>query len=88
MFYDDRPLLEKLMDILLAHQEKVMEEICSRYGSEIAYFMVNDDIGHNNGLLINPQMFGEIFPHRMRRLIAPAKDLGKKVYDAYGWQDG
>ncbi|MFC1528776.1 uroporphyrinogen decarboxylase family protein [Candidatus Latescibacterota bacterium] len=79
MFYDDRPFIEKLMDILLNHQEKVAREIFARYGDDIAYFMVNDDIGHNNGLMINPVMFGEIFPHRMKRLIAPAKEHGKLV---------
>ena len=79
MFYDDRPLLEKLMDILLEHQEKVMQEICSRFRDYIAYVMINDDIGHNNGLMINPDMFLDLFPHRMKRLIAPAKDLGKLV---------
>ncbi len=41
--------------------------------------MVNDDIGHNDGLMINPDMFGEIFPHRMKRLIAPAKDIGRLI---------
>ena len=79
MFYDDRPFLEKLMDILLEHQEMVMREICSHYGSDIAYVMINDDVGHNDGLMINPGMFGEIFSHRMRRLIAPAKDIGKLI---------
>ena len=79
LFYDDLPFLERLMDILLEHQENVMGEICARYGDNIAYFMVNDDIGHNNGLMINPDMFMDIFPHRMKRLIAPAKDLGKLV---------
>jgi len=79
MFYDDRPFLEKLMDILLEHQVTVMREMCERYGDNIAYFMINDDIGHNNGLMINPDMFNEIFPHRMKRLIAPAKELGKLV---------
>ena len=79
MFYDDRPFIEKLMYIILDHQEKVAHEIFARYGDDIAYFMVNDDIGHNNGLMINPDMFGEIFPHRMKRLIAPAKDCGKIV---------
>lgn len=77
LFYDDRPFLEKLMDILLDHQEKVMRAVCERYGSDIAFFMVNDDIGHNDGLMIHPDMFMEIFPRRMKRLIAPAKDLGK-----------
>jgi uroporphyrinogen-III decarboxylase len=77
LFYDDRPFLEALMDILLAHQEMVMHEVCRRYADDIAFFMVNDDIGHNDGLMINPDMFCEIFPHRMKRLIAPAKDCGK-----------
>ena len=79
MFYDDRPFLEKLMDILLDHQHMVMTEILRRYGDSVAYVMVNDDIGHNDGLMINPQMFAEIFPHRMKRLISPAKEHGKLV---------
>jgi len=79
MFYDNRPLLEKLMDILLEHQEKVMRAVCERFGDEIQLVMVNDDIGHNSGLMINPKMFNEIFPERMKRLIAPAKERGKLV---------
>ena len=79
LFYDDRPFLERLMDIILDHQAMVMEEICRHYGRDIAFVMVNDDIGHNDGLMINPDMFGEIFPHRMKRLIAPAKDIGKLI---------
>jgi len=79
LFYDDRPFLEKLMDILLEHQETVMREICARYGDSIAYVMINDDIGHNDGLMVHPDMFCEIFPHRMKRLIAPAKEIGKLV---------
>ena len=79
MFYDNRPLVEKLMDILLAHQEKVMRAVFDRFGDDLALVMVNDDIGHNSGLLISPKMFLQIFPHRMKRLIAPAKDHGLKV---------
>jgi uroporphyrinogen-III decarboxylase len=79
MFYDNRPLLEKLMDILLAHQEKVMRAICDHFGEDIELVMVNDDIAHNTGLMINPKMFIEIFPQRMKRLIAPAKEDGKMV---------
>jgi uroporphyrinogen-III decarboxylase len=79
MFYDNRPLIERLMDILLEHQEKVMRAICDEFGDEIAFVMVNDDIGHNSGLMIHPRMFLEIFPERMKRLIAPAKDIGKLV---------
>ncbi len=77
MFIDNRPLIEKFMDILLEHQEKVMQAVCDRYVGELAFVLVNDDIGHNAGLMIHPDMFLEIFPHRMKRLIAPALDRGK-----------
>lgn len=77
MFIDDRPLIERFMDILLEHQEKVMQAVCDRYAGELAFVLVNDDIGHNAGLMIHPDMFLEIFPHRMKRLIAPALDRGK-----------
>jgi len=79
LFYDNLPLLEKLMDILLEHQEKVMRAVLDRFSADVALVMVNDDIGYNSGLLIHPKMFMEIFPHRMKRLIAPAKEHGKLV---------
>jgi len=78
-FYDNRPLLEKLMDILLDHQEKVMRVVCDRFADDLAFVMVNDDIAHNAGLVIHPDLFMEVFPHRMKRLIAPAKEHGKLV---------
>lgn len=79
MFYDNRPFLEKLMDILLDHQERVMRAVCDRFADDLAFVMVNDDIAHNIGPLIHPDMFMEIFPHRMARLVAPAKEHGKLV---------
>ena len=79
MFYDNRPLIEKLMDILLENQEKAVRAVCDRFAGDLALVMVNDDIGHNAGLMIHPDMFLEIFPQRMKRLIAPAKEHGKKV---------
>jgi uroporphyrinogen-III decarboxylase len=79
MFYRNRPLLEKLMDILVEHQEKVMRAICDRFAGDIALIMVNDDIAYNSGLMIRPEMFMDIFPGRMKRLIAPAKENKKLV---------
>jgi len=79
MSYDNRPLLEKLMDILLDHQEKVMRVVCDRFADDLAFVMVSDDIAHNTGLMIPPDMFMGLFPHRMKRLIAPAKEHGKLV---------
>ncbi len=77
MFYDNLPLLETLMDTLLEHQLKVMHAVCENFADELAFFLVNDDIGHNAGLMIHPDMFMELFPPRMKRLIAPAKERGK-----------
>ena len=79
MFYSNRPLLERLMDILVKHQEKVMRAICDRFASDIALVMVNDDIAYNSGLMIRPDMFMEIFPERMKYLIASAKEHHKLV---------
>ncbi|MDH4136173.1 MAG: substrate-binding domain-containing protein [Anaerolineae bacterium] len=79
MSYDNRPLFEKLMDILLDHQEKVMRVVCDRFADDLAFVMVSDDVAHSTGLMILPDMFMDIFPHRMKRLIAPAKEHGKLV---------
>lgn len=79
MFYDDLPLIEKLMDILLEHQTKVMKAVCDNFGDQIALVMINDDIGYNSGLMIKESMFLDLFPHRMKRLIAPALENDKLV---------
>ena len=79
LFYDNRPFLEKLMDILWDHQHRVMQAVCDRFGDELAFVLVNDDIAHNTGLLIHSHMFEEVFPQRMKHLIAPAKEYGKLV---------
>lgn len=78
-FHDDRAFLEHLMDTLLAHQERVIQAVCDRFGDDLAFILVNDDVAHNAGLLIHPEMFAQIFPHRLRRLIAPAKERNKPV---------
>lgn len=77
LFYDNRPLLEKLMDLLLDHQEQVMRAVCDRFASDLAFVLVNDTVAHATGPLIQPDMFMEIFPQRMQRLIASAQEHGK-----------
>jgi LacI family transcriptional regulator len=74
MFHDDRPFIEKLMDMLLEHQEKVVRVVCDRFADDLAFILVNDDIAFSTGLTIHPDMFMDIFPHRMQRLILPAKE--------------
>ena len=76
MFHDDRAFVEELMDIILENQVKTMQAVCERFANDIALVMVNDDIGYNSGLFIKPDLFMEMFPGRMKRLIAPAKAHG------------
>jgi uroporphyrinogen decarboxylase len=79
MFHDNRRFLEELMDIILGHQERVIRAVCDRFSDDLALIVINDDIAHNAGLMIHPDMFREVFPHRMGRLIAPAKEHNKLV---------
>ncbi len=79
LFYDDRPFLEALMNILLEHQQRVMRAVCDRFAEDLAFVLVKDEIAHNVGLMIRPDMFEEMFVPRMRQLIAPAKEHGKPV---------
>jgi len=79
LFYDDRPFLEALMNILLEHQQRVMRAVCDRFADDLAFVLVKDEIAHNVGLMIRPDMFEEMFVPRMQRLIAPAQEHGKPV---------
>lgn len=79
MFHDNRPFLENLMDTLLEHQKRVMQAVCDRFAGDLALVMINDDVAHNSGLMVHPDMFVEIFSHRMKRLIAPAKEHDKLI---------
>ena len=79
MLTDRRSVLEKLMDILLDHQEKVMRVVCDRFADDLALVMVNDNIADDEGLVIPQDVFTELFVHRMGRLISPAKEHGKLV---------
>ena len=77
LFVDNLPFVERLMDILLDHQVRVMRAVCDCFADELAFVLVNDDIGHNAGLMIHPDLFMKVFPHRMKRLIEPALACGK-----------
>jgi len=78
-------MLERLMDTLLAHQEKAMRAVCDRFADDLAFVVVTDCIADSGGRampthgLAQSAVFQETFPKRMKRLIAPAKEHGKLV---------
>ena len=69
--------LERLMDLLLEHQAKVMRVVCDRFGADLALVMIQDNIAHHAGLFVPTDLFMKIYHHRMARLLAPAKEHGK-----------
>ena len=75
----NRTLIERLMDILLDRQERVMRVVCDRFADDLAFVMISDEVAHHAGLVISTDVFMEVFPHRMQRLIGPARDHGKLI---------
>jgi hypothetical protein len=69
--------LEQVMDLILGNQEKVMRVVCDRFSDDLALVVIRDNIAHEAGLVLPIDLFMEVFPQRMERLIAPAKEHGK-----------
>jgi LacI family transcriptional regulator len=79
VLYQDKTLLEKTMDMFLVHQEKVMRAVCDRFGDDLAFIMVSDEVAHDVGPMMPADVFVELFSPRMKRLIAAAREHGKLV---------
>ncbi|NIV28001.1 MAG: substrate-binding domain-containing protein [Anaerolineae bacterium] len=72
----DRPLLEAAIDTLLDYWKRMMWAVCDRFAGDLAFVQVDEDLSAVEGDI---ELFMEIYPGRMRRLIAPAKQHGKLV---------
>jgi LacI family transcriptional regulator len=70
---------EELMDTILEGQEQVIRVVCNRFADDLVLIVINDDIADCSGLLLPAAEFSGILSHRMRQLIAPAKEHGKLV---------
>jgi uroporphyrinogen-III decarboxylase len=76
-FQDNPAELLRLMDKLLARQERVMRVVCDRFASELALVMITESVATPDGLMLDPELFQTVFAHRLERLVAAAKDHGK-----------
>jgi len=76
---DNRFFFERLMDILLERQERVMRSVCDRFAGELSFVVVRDEIADMANSHIPPNILQELYPERMRRLITPAKEYGLPV---------
>ena len=64
--YDNRPLVEKMLDIYFDWMEVVAERIC-KIGFDV--FWTTDDFAHKSGLMFAPQVFEELLVPRYRRVL-------------------
>ena len=64
--YDNRTLVEKMLDIYFDWMEVVAERIC-KIGFDV--FWTTDDFAHKSGLMFAPQVFEELLVPRYRRVL-------------------
>ena len=64
--YDNRPLVEKMLDIYFDWMEVVAKRIC-KIGFDV--FWTTDDFAHKSGLMFAPQVFEELLVPRYRRVM-------------------
>jgi uroporphyrinogen decarboxylase len=67
------------MDTLLKYQEQVMRAVCGRFGGDLAYLLVQDQLADEQGALLDFDILIELYRGRMIQLIAPAKEHGLLV---------
>ena len=72
--FADQFFFERLLDILLEHQGRVMQAVCDRFADNISFVLVRDVIANDAGPLLELDRFTDLYIQRMQRLIAPARD--------------
>jgi len=79
LIYDNRPFLERLLDILQSRHERVMQAVIDRFGADLVFIMIRDELAHQNGPLIDPVLYQEMYVPRMERFLLPVKSHGKHL---------
>lgn len=64
--FDNRPLVEKMLDIYFDWMEVVAERVC-RMGFDV--FWTTDDFAYKTGLMFAPQVFEDLLAPRYRRVV-------------------
>jgi LacI family transcriptional regulator len=67
-------LLQKIADSQFLHQRKVVQLICDRFATDLAFVLFSDQWADENGLLVPMDMFETVFSHRLQQLIQPARE--------------
>ena len=68
------PALNKLMDMLVKHQGRVMRALCDRFGRDVLFVSVQDDILASQILVSDLDLFEDSILPRLDLMCAPAKE--------------
>jgi LacI family transcriptional regulator len=71
--------LEKLMDMLVKHQERVMRAVCDRFGRDLCFISIQDDALGCSELVANTDLFQNTIIPRLARMVTPAREHGLPV---------
>jgi uroporphyrinogen-III decarboxylase len=74
--YIERDKVEKLADIVFAYEEGLVRKAAQHGADAVAFY---DDWGTQNGIIINPELWREVFFPRYKRQFDLAHSLGMHV---------
>ena len=68
------PSLNKLMDMLVKHQSRVMRALCDRFGRDLSFVSIQDDILASQAVVSDPDLFEDSILPRLDQMCTPAKE--------------
>ena len=71
--------LEKLMDVFVKHQERVVRAVCDRFGRDLCFISVRDDALIRADVVAEDNLFQNVLIPRLKRMITPAREHGLPV---------
>ena len=74
--YDDRPFVERVMDMQLEHQMRAVEAVLDL---PISFFIIADDTCDNKGFMCSAEMMDQIWAPRIRKLVDLVKQKGAPI---------
>jgi hypothetical protein len=65
-----------LMDMLVKHQERVMRALCDRFGRDLCFVAIQDDLLAHPAVVADENLFQQIILPRLHRMFTPAREHG------------
>jgi uroporphyrinogen decarboxylase len=75
-FYTEPEKIEKVLDMILDHKIRQIDEVHRRYGDRVHGVFLTDDWGTQNAPFISTSMFDDFFLERYRTLVARYHEHG------------